>query len=107
MTDIEITKPHAAGPTPATSAAASASGPAISAASPEQLSGSPVVTVYSVYGMSCGHCVSAVTRELGMVEGVTGVHVDLGAKQVTVGSTRRLADDEVRAAVDEAGYELG
>jgi copper chaperone CopZ len=94
MTDIEITRtPAAEAPVAATSA--------------EQLSGSPVVTVYSVYGMNCGHCASAVTRELGTIEGVTGVHVDLGAKQVTVGSTRRLADDEVRAAVDEAGYELG
>ena len=72
----------------------------------EQLAGSPVVGVYSVQGMSCGHCAAAVTRELSTIEGVTGVHVDLAAKRVTVGSTRDLPEDEVRAAIDEAGYEL-
>jgi copper chaperone CopZ len=57
--------------------------------------------------MNCGHCASAVTRELSAIHGVTGVKVDIGAKKVTVGSTRPLSEDEVRAAVDEAGYELG
>ena len=101
MTDIEITQTPASVPTVASAAASAA------AQSPEQLAGSAVVTVYSVYGMNCDHCASAVTREIGALAGVTGVHVDLGAKQVTVGSTHRLAEDEVRAAVDEAGYELG
>jgi copper chaperone CopZ len=102
MADINITA------TPPASAALSAATPApVRAESAEQLAGSPVVTVYSVYGMSCGHCASAVAREIGGLEGVSGVHVDLAAKQVTVGSIRRLAEDEVRAAVDEAGYELG
>ena len=101
MTDIEITQAPAAPATPSTTPAA------VLAESADQLAGSPVLTVYSVYGMSCGHCASAVTREIGALEGVTGVHVDLSGKQVTVGSTRRLAEDEVRAAVDEAGYELG
>lgn len=91
MTDIEIT--NAPEPTPASSA--------------EVPADSPVVTVYSVFGMSCGHCASAVARELTAIHGVTGVKVDLGAKKVTVGSTRPLSEDEVRAAVDEAGYELG
>lgn len=111
MTDIKITSaPPASAVSSASSASAasSAAAPApVRADSAEQLAGSPVVTVYSVYGMSCGHCASAVTREIGGLEGVTGVHVDLAAKQVTVGSTRRLAEDDVRAAVDEAGYELG
>ena len=71
------------------------------------LSSSPVITVYSVYGMSCGHCSGAVTREISAIDGVTGVQVDIESKKVTVGSTRQLTDDEVRAAVDEAGYELG
>jgi copper chaperone CopZ len=103
MTEIEITRAPAASAAKSESESAGAS----AAEAPERLAGSAVTTVYSVYGMNCGHCASAVTRELGAIEGVTGVHVDLGAKQVTVGSTRRLADDEVRAAVDEAGYELG
>jgi copper chaperone CopZ len=70
------------------------------------LAASPVVAVYSVHGMSCGNCAAHVTEELSAIEGVTGVQVDLEAKKVTVGSTRELAEDEVRAAVDEAGYEL-
>jgi copper chaperone CopZ len=65
-----------------------------------------ISTIYSVQGMSCGHCAGAVTRELSALDGVTGVDVDLEAKKVTVGSTRALTEDEVRAAVDEAGYEL-
>ena len=72
-----------------------------------EITSSPVVTVYAVHGMSCGHCAGAVTRELSAIEGVTGVQVDLAAKKVTVGSTRQLGEDEVRTAVDEAGYELG
>jgi copper chaperone len=96
MTDIQITS------APSTPAAA----PAAAVTGPEQLADSPVVGVYSVHGMSCGHCVTAVTHELSAIEGVTGVHVNLAAKKVTVGSTRELTEDEVRAAVDEAGYEL-
>lgn len=71
------------------------------------LADSSVVTIYAVNGMNCGHCAAAVTRELSAIEGVDGVHVDLEAKKVTVGSSRPLTEDEVRAAVDEAGYELG
>ena len=70
------------------------------------VSASPVVAVYSVHGMSCGNCAAHVTEELSAIEGVTGVQVDLEAKKVTVGSTRELTEDEVREAVDEAGYEL-
>ncbi|HWG23645.1 heavy metal-associated domain-containing protein [Actinospica sp.] len=73
---------------------------------PADLTSSPVVTVYSVHGMSCGNCAGHVTEELSAIEGVTGVRVDLEAKKVTVGSIRELTEDEVRAAVDEAGYEL-
>jgi len=65
--------------------------------------------IYSVTGMTCAHCVSAVTDELGGLDGVTAVAVDLnvgGASQVTVTSAAPLADDAVRDAVDEAGYQL-
>jgi copper chaperone len=95
MTEIQIT------PAPSVAAA-----PSVAVTSADQLDGSPVLGVYNVQGMSCGHCAGAVTRELSALDGVTGVHVDLEAKKVTVGSTRELAEDEVRAAVDEAGYEL-
>ncbi len=65
-----------------------------------------VTNTYRVTGMTCGHCVQAVTTELTELPGVTGVEVDLSSGAVTVASDRPLSDDEVRAAVDEAGYEL-
>ncbi|RZS43485.1 copper ion binding protein [Herbihabitans rhizosphaerae] len=61
---------------------------------------------YTVTGMTCGHCVSAVTEEVGKIGGVSTVDVDLPTGAVTVTSSAPLADDAVRAAVDEAGYTL-
>ncbi|MCO6005520.1 cation transporter [Actinoallomurus purpureus] len=61
---------------------------------------------YKVKGMTCGHCVSAVTEEVGGIEGVTDVRVDLASGLVTVASTVPLDDKAVRDAVDEAGYEV-
>lgn len=58
---------------------------------------------YTVEGMSCGHCVNAVTAEVGKVGGVASVDVDLEAKTVTV-SGEPLDDAAIKAAVDEAGY---
>ncbi|WP_086822108.1 heavy-metal-associated domain-containing protein [Allokutzneria sp. NRRL B-24872] len=54
--------------------------------------------------MTCGHCVASVTEELSEVPGVTGVEVELSSGTVTVTSSRPLTDDEVAAAVAEAGY---
>ncbi|MFE0588522.1 heavy-metal-associated domain-containing protein [Micromonospora echinospora] len=61
---------------------------------------------YQVQGMTCGHCVSAVSSELGAVAGVTDVQVDLASGQVTVTSDAPLETETVHAAVDEAGFEL-
>ena len=61
---------------------------------------------YDVTGMSCGHCVNAVTGELTKLAGVTDVAVDLDAGQVTVTSETALDPGTVRAAIAEAGYEL-
>ena len=61
---------------------------------------------YAVTGMTCGHCVSAVTEEVTQVPGVTSVDVDLASGRLTVISDAPIDDDAVRAAVDEAGYEL-
>jgi len=63
-------------------------------------------TEYKVTGMTCGHCVSAVTAEVGGIEGVSDVRVDLASGVVTVASTAPLDDKAVRDAVDEAGYEV-
>jgi copper chaperone len=65
-----------------------------------------VTSTYTVTGMTCGHCVQAVTGELSTLPGVADVQVDLPTGAVTVTSEAPLADDAVRAAVDEAGYEL-
>lgn len=61
--------------------------------------------IYSVPGMHCAHCTAAVTQELEAVAGVESVDVDLDAKRVTV-SGPALDDDALRAAIDEAGYEV-
>ena len=61
---------------------------------------------YTVAGMTCGHCVSAVTEEVTQVPGVTTVDVDLVSGRLTVTSDAPVDDEAVRAAVDEAGYEL-
>jgi copper chaperone CopZ len=61
---------------------------------------------YTVTGMTCGHCVAAVTAELRRLSGVRDVAVDLDRDQVTVDSDTDLDIDAVRAAVDEAGYVL-
>jgi copper chaperone CopZ len=66
-------------------------------------------TTYGVTGMTCGHCVTAVTDELSQVPGVTGVDVELvadGTSAVTVTSDAPLDESAVAAAVDEAGYAL-
>ena len=58
---------------------------------------------YTVDGMSCQHCVNAVTGEVAQVAGVGDVAVDLDAKTVTV-TGDPLDDAAIRAAIDEAGY---
>jgi len=61
---------------------------------------------YSVTGMTCNHCVSAVQSELGKVPGVASVAVDLASGRVTVSSEQPLEEAAVRAAIEEAGFEL-
>lgn len=64
---------------------------------------------YRVTGMTCAHCVAAVTEEITSLPGVTGVHVDLvagGTSTVTVRSDAPLDTTTVAEAVDEAGYAL-
>jgi copper chaperone len=59
---------------------------------------------YTVAGMTCDHCKHAVSSEVGSVAGVAGVEVDLDTKLVTV-TGERLDDQQLRAAIEEAGYE--
>ncbi|MEO6988581.1 MAG: copper ion binding protein [Aquihabitans sp.] len=67
---------------------------------------SNTVATYSVSGMSCQHCVDAVTAEVGRLDGVEQVTVDLAAATVEVVSVAPLAQEKVREAVDEAGFDL-
>ena len=59
---------------------------------------------YSVPGISCGHCKVAIEGELAPLDGVESAVVDIEAKTVTV--VGEITEGDVRAAVDEAGYEV-
>jgi copper chaperone len=63
------------------------------------------VLTFTVPGMTCGHCESAVRQEVGGVAGVTGVDIDLDSKLVTV-TGAALDRDAIVAAIDEAGYDV-
>jgi copper ion binding protein len=63
-------------------------------------------STYTVTGMTCPHCVASVSEEVGAIEGVTDVAVDLPTGAVTVTSSQAIDDAQVRAAVEEAGYTL-
>lgn len=63
-------------------------------------------TTYTVTGMTCDHCVQAVRSEISKIDGVTGVEVDLDSGNVAISAEGMLDDTAVRAAVDEAGYEV-
>jgi copper chaperone len=63
-------------------------------------------STYTVAGMTCGHCVSAVTEEVGKIPGVLDVQVDLATGAVDVASAEAVDTAAVREAVEEAGYEL-
>ncbi|GAA1655814.1 heavy-metal-associated domain-containing protein [Fodinicola feengrottensis] len=63
-------------------------------------------STYQVSGMTCEHCVRSVTEEISGLEGVQAVSVDLPTGEVTVESANPLPDRVIRAAVDEAGYQL-
>ena len=64
---------------------------------------------YHVAGMTCAHCVQAVTAEVSALPGVSNVDVALvagGTSVVTVVSAEPLPLHAVRDAIDEAGYDL-
>lgn len=67
---------------------------------------SPTSQTYDIVGMTCDHCVQAVTSELRKLDGVTHVEVDLASGSAVVDSAAPLDREVVAAAVDEAGYEL-
>lgn len=62
--------------------------------------------MFTVAGMTCGHCEAAVTSEIAALLGVTAVEVDLQTKLVTVHG-EGLDEGLIIAAIDEAGFEVG
>jgi len=62
--------------------------------------------VIAVTGMTCSHCVNAVTAEISKIAGVGAVEVDLAAGKVTITADPQPDQDSLRAAVEAAGYEL-
>jgi copper chaperone len=72
-------------------------------------SDAPATTEYLVTGMTCGHCVASVRDEVSTVAGVDSVEVALvkgGASRVTVQAAGPIDESAIRAAVEEAGYQL-
>lgn len=63
-------------------------------------------STWTVTGMTCAHCVSAVTEEITALAGVESVAVDLATGTVTVTAGTDPTRDQIAAAVDEAGYVL-
>ena len=63
-------------------------------------------TIVTVTGMTCDHCVRAVREELSRLHGVSAVDVDLASGRVRIASGAPLPVPDVRAAVEEAGYEV-
>ena len=61
---------------------------------------------YTVTGMTCEHCVASVSEEIGELDGVRSVTVDLDTGAVSVTSDAPLDREAVRDAVAEAGYAL-
>lgn len=59
-----------------------------------------------IEGMSCQHCVNHVTTALKELSGVSGVEVNLTAKNAIIEATQVISDEEIRASLDEAGYEV-
>lgn len=84
--------------------------PADTAAAPEvAITDAASTAEFGVTGMTCAHCVGAVTEEISGIEGVSDVRVALvvgGTSTVTVVSERPIAQSAIAAAVDEAGYVL-
>lgn len=63
-------------------------------------------TTITVSGMTCGHCIAAVTEELTGIDGVTDVTVDLASGAVRISSDVPVDRALIANAIDEAGYEV-
>jgi copper chaperone len=66
----------------------------------------PIRTEFHVNGMTCRHCASSVSEEVGGIEGVSSVDVELATGAVTVVAVREIGAEELGAALSHAGFEL-
>ncbi|MCR2812120.1 heavy-metal-associated domain-containing protein [Microbacterium sp. zg.Y1084] len=62
------------------------------------------ISEYQVTGMSCGHCEAAVRGEVSQLAGAEDVQVSAKTGRLTVTASAAISDEDVLAAVDEAGY---
>lgn len=62
-----------------------------------------MITNYKITGMTCGHCVNAVTSEVSEIDGVTDVEVQLEGGKMAVTSESEIDFEAIKEAVDEAG----
>ncbi|MCL6458406.1 MAG: copper chaperone CopZ [Gorillibacterium sp.] len=64
-------------------------------------------TILNVEGMSCEHCVKAITKAVGALPGVSEVSVNLNAKTVTVtNDPDKSSLDQIRLEIEDQGYEV-
>ena len=63
-------------------------------------------TKLNVEGMSCAHCENAVKKAVSAINGVTAVEVDLAGKTVTVSHGENVKADDIKAKIEEEGYEI-
>src|SRR5437867_6378258 len=106
MTELTLIQDDEAADTNCACCAAPSADLAAATAEETTVSENATTAEYTVTGMTCGHCVSSVTEEVSALAGVSKVAVDLPTGKVTVTSAAPLDLDAVKAAVDEAGYQL-
>ncbi len=64
-----------------------------------------MVKEFTVPSVSCGHCVSAITKEVSALQGVKNVDVDLNTKHVRVEADNQVSTEAIVGAINEAGYD--
>lgn len=68
---------------------------------------SVMTSTIKIKGMACSHCVAAVSKALGSIDGVKDVSVDLEKGQATFESEKSVDMNQVKQEIEKAGYELG
>lgn len=63
--------------------------------------------VIKVKGMSCEHCVMAVTKALNEIDGTENVKVDLSKNEASFDEKKPIDMETVKEKIEQAGYELG